>query len=487
MKKFTKITSILLVMIMCIMVFPVYASEPTVTIEDIENLKKEIEQTESEYTKVLEQYNKGSVGFFDYVGADSAKQIISNRISNQQNDTYWWHTNLGSEKDATNLSNFEASIFGMYLLGEYRYQLFNTYYNTSYEAFAVAQVLANALNTKRYDIPISEVIPNVYEVLGTTDVQVVITFMDSKTDSPQLAHPSSGYPNLNPQYAINIENCPLTYTEYQSVCGFVATEKYNSTAIAWSGEKRFDGKMLVVQLFFNGDSTKTVDDETIWNQMSTYYQPIYGKKLALGDKLKTLNEQLQQLLDNYEPVVSDMGKVSAKSSGNNILLSWDKVENAEGYLIYGKHGAKDPYGYIGITSNTSFVDMKANREEYNFYWVYPYVKNSSGKMFTGKCPKYVYAKPGEKLPAVTNFLSNSTKSGAKLWWDSVQGAEGYLIYGIVDGKPYKYVGMTKNTTFTDTKASTEKWNYYWVYPYFTKDGTMIPGSAPSYKYAKKLK
>ena len=81
----------------------------------------------------------------------------------------------------------------------------------------------------------------------------------------------------------------------------------------------------------------------------------------------------------------------AVSVTGGVKLTWSKSSGAQGYLIYGKT-AKGTYGYRGMTSGTSFVDKKASKSEYNFYWVYPYHKNASGKMIVGGTPKYVYAK-----------------------------------------------------------------------------------------------
>ena len=45
-----------------------------------------------------------------------------------------------------------------------------------------------------------------------------------------------------------------------------------------------------------------------------------------------------------------------------------------------------------MTSGTYFTDKKAAKSGYNFYWVYPYHKNSQGKMITGLVAPYVYGK-----------------------------------------------------------------------------------------------
>ena len=86
----------------------------------------------------------------------------------------------------------------------------------------------------------------------------------------------------------------------------------------------------------------------------------------------------------------------ASSVSGGVKLTWTASQtcrgrNAAGYLIYGKT-ATGKYGYIGMTAGTSFKHAKASKSEYNFYWVFPYHKNASGKMIVGGTPHYVYGK-----------------------------------------------------------------------------------------------
>ncbi len=181
-----------------------------------------------------------------------------------------------------------------------------------------------------------------------------------------------------------------------------------------------------------------------------------------------------------------LGTLSAAPAGKNaVMISWQFSGVADGYLIYGQKDKK--YGYVGMTTNgKTFTDTKALSENYNFYWVFPYTKDLKGNMYVGACTKYVYSKG--ICPAVSNLKASSIKGGVKLTWDASAGAEGYLIYGIVDEKPYKYISMTKGTSFTDKNASSSQYNYYWVFPYFTNsNGKMIITSSGKYTYGRALK
>ena len=176
------------------------------------------------------------------------------------------------------------------------------------------------------------------------------------------------------------------------------------------------------------------------------------------------------------------GLKAVPAGKNKVKLTWDQVQNAEGYLVYAQKDKK--YGYVGMTTKgTTFTDTKALDTDYNFYWVFAYVKDENGKMIPGGCEKYVYAKG--VCVAVTGLKASSVKGGVKLTWNSVSDAEGYLVYGIHPNGKYGYIGMTtKGTTYTDTKASSTDWNFYWVFPYHKNGNTMIVGGTAKYVYGK---
>ena len=184
-----------------------------------------------------------------------------------------------------------------------------------------------------------------------------------------------------------------------------------------------------------------------------------------------------------DPVMNLKAQPAGK---NRTKLIWSKSKGAEGYLVYAQKNGK--YGYCGMTTNmagtVSYTDTKALDSDYNFYWVFPYVKDDNGKMHPGGCIKYVFAK-GVTL-AVTNLKAASQTGGVGLTWSASAGAEGYLVYGKTATGKYGYIGMTtKGTSYTDKRASKKEFNFYWVFPYH-KDSTgkMIVGGTPKYVYGK---
>ena len=185
------------------------------------------------------------------------------------------------------------------------------------------------------------------------------------------------------------------------------------------------------------------------------------------------------------PSVATLTNLRAATSGlSKVKLTWSAVSGAEGYLIYAQKAGK--YGYVGMTTKgTTFTDAKALVNDYNFYWVFPYVKDANGNMYTGGCQSYKYAKGGV-CAAVTNLKAASAIGGVKLTWTASAGSEGYLIYGKTAIGKYGYIGMTTlGTTFTDKKASKTEYNFYWVFSYHKDaEGKMMVGGTPKYVYGK---
>ena len=255
-----------------------------------------------------------------------------------------------------------------------------------------------------------------------------------------------------------------------------------------------DGTWTTTATFTCANDTTDVQTPEVTIKFETTIEPTYTTKgagyyvatVVSPDGTSYTKEDTKEieLAENKLDVVQN---VKVSSTVGKVKLSWDKMDDADGYLIYGKRGSDGKYGYIGMTeSQTAYVDKNAAADKYNFYWIYAYCKDSTGKRFVGKTPNYVYGK-AKKCAAVTDLKTAGVAGGVKLSWTQSAGAEGYLIYGKYgkDGK-YGYIGMTTNaTTYTDQKASTTDYNFYWVYPYYKDaDGNRVVGDAAPYVYGK---
>ena len=207
------------------------------------------------------------------------------------------------------------------------------------------------------------------------------------------------------------------------------------------------------------------------------------QRIANADKMTDYVSNIVEIPVTVKARPGNVTGLKAESAGKNkVKLTWNAVKGAEGYLVYAQKNGQ--YDYVGMTtSGTTYTDSKALDTDYNYYWVFAYVKKTDVVFITGGCAKYVYAK-GVCL-AVTNLKASSQKGSVKLSWTASAGAEGYLIYGIRPGGSYGYIGMTtQGTTYTDTKASKTDYTFYWVFPYHKTNGQMIVGGTAKYTYGK---
>lgn len=90
-----------------------------------------------------------------------------------------------------------------------------------------------------------------------------------------------------------------------------------------------------------------------------------------------------QLIANVMPTGATNKEVDWNSQDESIVTVTDEgrvspSSGAEGYLIYAQKNGK--YGYVGMTTKgTAFTDIKALDADYNYYWMFPYITNSTGK------------------------------------------------------------------------------------------------------------
>jgi hypothetical protein len=106
-----------------------------------------------------------------------------------------------------------------------------------------------------------------------------------------------------------------------------------------------------------------------------------------------------------------------QSTASGVVITWNKVEDADYYQIYGRE--------IGLGKL-----LLAQVESSVFTWI-----------DDGRVPD-----PGAPvMPTV-----NTTGSGLKIKWDAVDGATGYRVYGRLRGSPLGLLGSTTDLFWVDT-------------------------------------
>ena len=185
-----------------------------------------------------------------------------------------------------------------------------------------------------------------------------------------------------------------------------------------------------------------------------------------------------------EKTLGQVSGLKAEIKDGQVVVSWDKLEDADGYLVVAING-KVRGQQIGYTAGTSFVDKDANAKDYNYYWVIPYFKNADGKVVKGQLTGYKYAmKP-------TTFAANakSTENGVELTWDAVEGASKYIVKAkAASEKVATELKKVSGTSYVDATASADEYTFYWVFPVYTNAaGKEVVGNASTYAFGMTTK
>lgn len=167
----------------------------------------------------------------------------------------------------------------------------------------------------------------------------------------------------------------------------------------------------------------------------------YGKIKKTAD-LKNLSAKVNYNAD-YQALPEN---VRASVRADKVVLSWKKDKSADGYRIYILNGGK--LKKVADTKKTKYTYKNLeNGKDYTFF-IRCYSVNKSGKKVLDPQKESVI------ITAGVNEISNLAHSQVKmkrltLSWDKAEGATGYRVYLMKDGK-WEKIADTKALTYTVT-------------------------------------
>ncbi|MCH5320477.1 MAG: CHAP domain-containing protein [Eubacterium sp.] len=138
---------------------------------------------------------------------------------------------------------------------------------------------------------------------------------------------------------------------------------------------------------------------------------------------------------------------SAYANNAGIVISWGEVKGAENYRVYYKIG-NSSWTKIADTASTSYTWQDAQ-----FGTKYTFTvrcTSSDGKQYTSSFDSTGRTVACLSAPEVTSI--SSVKTGTKIVWSSVSGAEKYKVLRKTNGTSWVTVGTTTSTSLTDTTA-----------------------------------
>lgn len=170
------------------------------------------------------------------------------------------------------------------------------------------------------------------------------------------------------------------------------------------------------------------------------------------------------------PWLAKSASITAQPSSDGIMISWDEVTGAVGYMLYRKetNGEFEQLAYIPDGKQLRYNDANASLDEYSYYYVFP-VGNIDGVTVMGlKTDEYAF---GTKcLPAVQNFASHNNMQGdVVLTWNEVSEADGYLVQVKrgTDGYLTELADVPAGSGayYIDEEAPNDTLSFYWITAY----------------------
>lgn len=174
--------------------------------------------------------------------------------------------------------------------------------------------------------------------------------------------------------------------------------------------------------------------------------------------------------------------IKASTSWNSCTLRWNRINNAQSYILYRKTNSGKYAKIKTLNANTtSYKDTKITIGN-----KYSYVIRASRKTSSG----YIYSPTSKAVTVKPNLLRPSTKlktlKGKQiLSWKKVPGATGYVLYQKKGNDSFKKVKTVSarnlNYTFKTSKNTTYS---YRVVPYRTINRKAKTGPASAVKTGK---
>ena len=192
------------------------------------------------------------------------------------------------------------------------------------------------------------------------------------------------------------------------------------------------------------------------NYTTTVIKPSYTSN---GYTIHTCSECGDEYKDNFKNklILASVSEFKVNSNTNStVKLTWNKVSNADGYIVYKYDNVKKKWTRVIKTknnSNTYTVSKLKAGTTYKFA-VKAYKTVDKREITSQKYPQLITSTNPANITK-SNFKSSANT--VKMSWSKVNGATGYRVYKYnTSTKKWQTVANTKNTsyTFKNLKAGT---------------------------------
>ena len=204
----------------------------------------------------------------------------------------------------------------------------------------------------------------------------------------------------------------------------------------------------------------------------TYYIRITGGDYSnYSEQSYCYNRSIYTLRieESVEVATPSALKVSTRST-TSLMLSWNAVSGAKGYVVYSYNINTGKYKKLAATSTNSFTVNGLKAGTIHRYAVRAY-KTANKKNYYSEYSAVLTTATKPNAPQVT--IMAGTKS-ASLSWNKVAGAKSYVIYwSTKKSSGFKKLGITKNTYASVSNLVSGKTYYFKVRAYRKAGGVNI--------------
>ena len=235
--------------------------------------------------------------------------------------------------------------------------------------------------------------------------------------------------------------------------------------LVWNPIEKADGYVIYHSTDFDGKYS-------VVKSISDYQAGSYSHRISDHERhyYKIRSFRLygtQKVYSEYSDVLSakslpDTPEILAvkPTAYNKLQISWKSAEGAEGYVIYEKKPGDNNFSVLKAVNSeiTSYTEKVSVSEEYTYKVRAYYVENN--KKIYGSYSEEVSGKVISGPPQSVS-VKRITDSKNRITWQSVQDADGYVIYRSKDGENYSILKLIDDNTVTSYNNTVISDNYYY--------------------------
>ena len=209
----------------------------------------------------------------------------------------------------------------------------------------------------------------------------------------------------------------------------------------------------------------------------------YIKITSSLNKSAPMATYCMKLSQNTIKVPDVSGMKAVATTAQAIKLTWNKVPNATGYVLYIYNKSSKKWERVAVTKNNMYVVTKLNHGEAYAFTARAY-RTVNGKNYYSQSFKNY--KTSTKPAAVSFWVNSKSRNNATISWNKVNGATSYVVY--YKSSPngaWKRIAHVNNrtTSFTKSGLPSGSTGYFTVRAYRTYEGKSY-GSAFDTKSTK---